>query len=91
VTVTTSAVDGAALRLVVADTGCGIPAAQRERIFDPFFTTGRAAGGGLGLTLAHGIVLAHHGSIQVESEEGRGTTFVLHFPGAAAPPGGRAG
>lgn len=84
-TVATAVVDGSALRLVVGDTGHGIPASLRERIFDPFFTAGGVGGAGLGLTLAHGIVEAHHGQIQVESEEGRGTTFTIHFPAAAGP------
>jgi signal transduction histidine kinase len=82
VTVSTSAVDGAALRLVVADDGRGIPAADLERIFDPFYTVGEAGGAGLGLTLVQG----HHGSIRVESAEGRGTTLTLHFPAASPPP-----
>jgi signal transduction histidine kinase len=85
VMVATSGVEGAALRLVVADTGRGIPAALRDRIFDPFFTAGRSPGAGLGLSLAHGIVEAHHGRIQVESEEGRGSIFTVHFPATAAP------
>jgi signal transduction histidine kinase len=81
--VSVAAVDGSALRLVVGDTGRGIPATLRERIFDPFFTTGSEGGAGLGLTLAHGIVEAHHGRIDVASEEGRGTAFTVHFPAAA--------
>jgi len=80
-----SAVEGAALRLTVADTGRGIPAELRDRVFDPFFSTSQAAGAGLGLTLVHGIVEAHHGRIEVASEPGQGTTFTLHFPAAAAP------
>jgi two-component system NtrC family sensor kinase len=85
ISVALAAVDGAALRLTVRDTGRGIPPELRDRIFDPFFSTSQAAGAGLGLTLVHGIVEAHHGRIAVESEPGRGTTFTLHFPAAAAP------
>jgi signal transduction histidine kinase len=74
--------DGEAVRLAISDTGSGIPAAIRERIFDPFFTTTQRAGAGLGLTRAHAIVEAHHGSIRVESEDGRGTTFTVVLPAA---------
>ncbi len=80
-----SAVEGAALRLTVADTGRGIPAELLDRVFDPFFSTSQAPGAGLGLSLAHGIVDAHHGRIEVASEPGRGTTFTVHFPATAAP------
>jgi len=69
----------------VRDTGRGIPAELRDRIFDPFFSTSQAAGAGLGLTLVHGIVEAHHGRIEVESEPGRGTAFTIHFPASAQP------
>jgi signal transduction histidine kinase len=77
-----AAVDGDALKLTVADTGCGIPRDLRGRIFDPFFTTSARAGAGLGLTRSHAIVDAHHGSIAVESEEGRGTRFTIVLPAA---------
>src|ERR1044072_7745578 len=66
-------------RLSVSDTGVGIPAAQRSRIFDPFFTT-RDEGTGLGLAIVHAIVEAHQGRIDVESCEGRGTTFTIVLP-----------
>jgi signal transduction histidine kinase len=69
----------AAFRLSVSDTGVGIPAAQRSRIFDPFFTT-RDEGTGLGLAIVHAIVEGHRGRIDVESVEGRGTTFTMVFP-----------
>jgi two-component system, cell cycle sensor histidine kinase and response regulator CckA len=72
-------------RLVVSvrDTGCGIPAADRQRIFEPFFTTG-AAGTGLGLAVVAGIVRKHQGNIKVESSEGRGSCFQIRLPLAAA-------
>jgi len=71
--------EGPALRLLVSDTGVGIAAAQRSRIFDPFFTTSDE-GTGLGLAIVHAIVEAHRGRIDVESAEGRGTTFTIVLP-----------
>ena len=70
---------GQAFRLSVSDTGSGIPAAQRSRIFDPFFTT-KDEGTGLGLAIVHAIIEAHRGRIDVESIEGRGTTFMIALP-----------
>ena len=77
-------VDGDALRLRIADTGPGIPAAIRERIFDPFFTTKERSGQiGLGLSVSHSIVEAHHGQILVESGEGEGAAVTVLLPAAA--------
>jgi signal transduction histidine kinase len=85
VRVSVAGVDGGALKVSVADDGRGIPAAVRERIFDPFFTSKeRGAGVGLGLTLSSCIVEAHHGKLHVESEEGKGSTFTVVLPAAAA-------
>ena len=74
------------VKLTVADTGRGIPAALRERIFDPFFTTKEkgTGGSGLGLSITHSIVEAHHGKILVDSAEGQGSTFTVVLPAAAA-------
>jgi signal transduction histidine kinase len=63
----------------VADTGHGIAPEHRRRIFELFFTT-RPSGSGLGLATAFRIVQLHNGSIDFESEAGRGTTFLLEFP-----------
>jgi len=68
-------------RLVVADTGVGIPPAVLERIFDPFFSTrGVGEGTGLGLSLVHGIVIDLGGAIDVNSVAGKGTSFEIWLP-----------
>jgi len=67
------------LRLVVADTGSGIPAEHLPNIFDPFFTT-KPDGTGLGLSISYGIVQEHQGTVDVQYAPGEGTTFVLTFP-----------
>jgi PAS domain S-box-containing protein len=74
------------IRLVVADTGPGIPAEEVSKIFDPFFTTKRT-GTGLGLSVTYGIIQEHGGTVDVQSRPGAGTTFILSFPttSAAAP------
>jgi len=67
------------LSLDIRDTGIGIPKDKLERIFLPFFTT-KVKGTGMGLALVHKIVLSHGGRIEVNSEEGRGTTFRILLP-----------
>lgn len=68
--------------IVVADNGAGIPAAVQPRIFEPFFTTKPVGkGSGQGLTIAHAVVVNKHGgSLTFESQENRGTTFVVRLP-----------
>jgi signal transduction histidine kinase len=76
-----AAVEGDAVCLMVKDTGKGIPESLRERIFDPFFTTKDEPGRvGLGLSVAHRIIEAHHGRIRLESAEGQGTTITIILP-----------
>jgi two-component system NtrC family sensor kinase len=65
----------------VRDTGAGIPEAIRSKIFDPFFTTKPIGQGtGLGLAISYGIVQEHGGSIDVQSDEGVGTEFIVKIP-----------
>jgi PAS domain S-box-containing protein len=66
----------------IQDSGMGIPEGVRSRIFDPFFTTKAVGKGtGQGLAIAHSVVVdKHNGSIEFETEEGKGTTFIIRLP-----------
>jgi PAS domain S-box-containing protein len=75
---------GTYARLIIRDTGAGIPPEVLERIFDPFFTTkGVGEGTGLGLSLVHGIVTDLGGAIDVDTAAGKGTSFEIWLPIAA--------
>lgn len=65
----------------ISDTGKGIPEDILPKVFDPFFTTkGESKGTGLGLWVTQGIVERHGGTIQLSSQEGKGTTVEIQFP-----------
>ena len=65
----------------IADTGVGIAPENLQSIFQPFFTTKDVIKGtGLGLSVCHGIIANHGGSIGVESQQGRGSTFTVELP-----------
>jgi signal transduction histidine kinase len=67
------------VRVVIRNTGAGVPAEIRERIFQPFFTT-KVKGTGLGLAIAKHIVDAHRGTLRVESDGSTETRFVVELP-----------
>ncbi|MCC7075294.1 MAG: HAMP domain-containing protein [Deltaproteobacteria bacterium] len=80
-TVRTEAVDGRLVKIVVDDTGHGIPEAMKERIFEPFFTTRASKGNkGMGLAIVHRIVEEHGGRVAVDSSPGKGASVRLTFP-----------
>jgi signal transduction histidine kinase len=81
--------DGAMGEIVVRDTGAGIPAKTLRKIFEPFFTTKKSdangqGGTGLGLSFCRDVIESHKGRLRVESTIGKGTTFTLRLPLAAA-------
>ena len=84
--------DGGGVGIEVKDTGSGIPASQLKKIFDPFFTT-KSEGTGLGLSISVKILENHGATLDVESREGEGSTFIIHLPGgrhhAIQDPGNR--
>jgi signal transduction histidine kinase/ActR/RegA family two-component response regulator len=64
----------------IADTGIGMTEEVKRRVFDPFFTTKGVTNSGLGMSVSYGIIKRHGGEILIESEPGKGTTFVIHLP-----------
>ena len=80
IVVTTEQVN-ASVKIHISDTGSGISPENLKHIFDPFYTTKSAVKGtGLGLSISHGIIKAHGGEIEVESEPGKGTTMTITLP-----------
>jgi signal transduction histidine kinase len=88
-TVAARAVDARNIELRISDTGEGIAAEHLPKIFDAFFST-KEGGTGLGLALTQQIIVAHGGRIEVESEPGKGTTFVLRLLAVSTPAPARA-
>jgi signal transduction histidine kinase len=78
-TLTVEALTDRDLKIVIRDTGMGIPSGQLKKIFLPFFTT-KDRGVGLGLALVHKTILSHGGRIEAESSEGQGTKFTVTLP-----------
>lgn len=77
----TTCVEGEMIKIVLKDTGPGVPRGLERRIFDPFFTTKEVgAGTGLGLSITYGIVRDHQGKIWLENAPGQGATFVIELP-----------
>jgi two-component system NtrC family sensor kinase len=73
--------DGSSVCVAISDNGCGMPDDIKHRIFEPFFTTKDVGKGtGLGLSISYDIVKKHNGTIDVESEAGKGTTFTIRLP-----------
>jgi PAS domain S-box-containing protein len=73
------------VKLEVSDTGSGIAREAQARVYDPFFTT-KFTGRGLGLAVVQGIVRAHNARIEMDSAQGRGTTFRVFWPSTVQPP-----
>jgi signal transduction histidine kinase/CheY-like chemotaxis protein len=67
----------------VTDTGAGMTEAVRQRCLEPFFSTKGALGTGLGLSMVYGIIERHRGKLEIQSEPGKGTTFIIRMPLAA--------
>ncbi|HNT74027.1 MAG TPA: response regulator [Anaerolineae bacterium] len=74
------------IKITISDTGEGIPPEIMTHLYEPFYTTkAPGKGTGLGLAQVHGIVTAHEGHIDVSTQAGQGTTFVLYLPALVAP------
>ncbi|MCX7908841.1 MAG: ATP-binding protein [Ignavibacteria bacterium] len=77
--------DEESVKIIVSDEGIGIPKEHQDRIFERFYTVDKShsrryGGTGLGLSIVKHIILLHDGNIQVESEKGKGTKFIIHLP-----------
>jgi hypothetical protein len=69
------------IRIEIEDNGPGIPAHIKSKIFEPFFTTKTVGKGtGLGLSIVYSIIENHKGTLEVETQEGQGTNFIITLP-----------
>lgn len=84
ITIRTALADGC-VEINVSDTGCGILGEMKEKIFEPFVSVGKKKGTGLGLTISKKIMEEHGGNIEVESEPGKGCSFILKIPVRQSP------
>ncbi|HJX60904.1 MAG TPA: GAF domain-containing protein [Thermodesulfobacteriota bacterium] len=80
VTITTAVQAEDWVEMRIADTGIGMTEEVRKRVFDPFFTTKGVTNTGLGMSVSYGIIKRHGGEILIESEPGKGATFIIHLP-----------
>jgi signal transduction histidine kinase len=78
--------DGSQVTIEVGDTGTGMTDEVRQRCLEPFFTTKGSHGTGLGLSMVYGIVQRHGGTIDINSEVGKGSTFIIRIPHQSAKP-----
>jgi signal transduction histidine kinase len=87
ITIKTEAIDTNRIRITISDTGKGIAEDNLNRVFDPFYTTKPVGKGtGLGLSLSFSIIEKHHGTIDLTSQAGKGTTFTIELPVAQPEP-----
>jgi signal transduction histidine kinase len=77
--------EGEEVLLTISDTGTGMTEPVRRRCLEPFFTTKGERGSGLGLSVVYGIIQRHAGKVEIESEPGKGTSFILRFPALREP------
>ena len=81
ITITSSSLDHNWVEIKISDTGTGIPQEDLNKVFSPFYTTkSPGKGTGLGLSITYGIIKMHRGQINVQSQEGKGTTFTITLP-----------
>jgi PAS domain S-box-containing protein len=78
--------DDGYVMLEIGDTGTGMTQEVRRRCLEPFFTTKGALGTGLGLSMVYGILQRHQGTVEIETEVGKGTTFIIRLPVQTAQP-----
>jgi len=72
--------DGPFVRIEFKDTGTGMPEEVKKRIFEPFMTYGKKHGTGLGMSIVKKVIDDHKGTIEIESEQGKGTSIIIKLP-----------